>query len=81
MGVTYFGLIFGVACLICYKNPGMLKPFMTEVYAKLCQLNRTQVQGYIDLQVNIVSLPRRVCFIILLTSRAFSIEFVFSVFD
>ena len=80
MGVTYFGLIFGIACLICYKNPGMLKPFMTEVYTKLCKLNRTQVQGYIDLHVNVVSLPG-VFFIILLTSRAFSIEFVFSVFD
>ena len=57
MGVTYFGLIFGIACLICYKNPGMLKPFMTEVYTKLCKLNRTQVQGYIHLHVNIVSLP------------------------
>ena len=26
----------------------MLKPFMTEVYTKLCKLNRTQVQGYIS---------------------------------
>ena len=57
MGVTYFGSIFGIACLICCKNPGMLKAFMTEVYTKLCKLNRTQVQGYIDLHVNIVSLP------------------------
>ena len=31
MGMTYFGPIFGIACLICYKNPGMLKPFMKFV--------------------------------------------------
>ena len=56
-GCDLFWVIFGIACLICYENPGMLKPFMTEVYTKLCKLNRTEVQGYIDLHVNIVSLP------------------------
>ena len=41
VGVAYFGPIFGIACMICYKNP-----FNPSTLTKLCKLNRTKEQGY-----------------------------------
>ena len=46
VGVVYFGPIFGIACIICYKNRfdlSMLKPFMKFLQSD-ASLNRTTTE-------------------------------------